>query len=272
MALPLSEINCSPGNTLLDTLQVMRHSGNYEEFQYFFSLAQKVPLISELHKELRDRMLACESTSIPHPNGEPLVLCAISGNIAIGFPSNGVWDRNRIMVEFEELLSDGAIAAASERIDNLTRFAHAASISARHRQSRIYLLRQSKRIDELWALLPAVFAHLKFAPGVEQNLRKINSGHLSTLLSRLAELDSAATEWPVHGQVAPNWRSAVTNESATVLKDPRLRNARVFLSSQGHRRLYSWHARFGSSGRIHLSFDRKSYEVEIGYVGPHLPL
>jgi hypothetical protein len=43
-------------------------------------------------------------------------------------------------------------------------------------------------------------------------------------------------------------------------------------SSQGTQKLFEWHARFGSSGRIHLRFDPSSYEVEIGYIGPHLPL
>lgn len=36
--------------------------------------------------------------------------------------------------------------------------------------------------------------------------------------------------------------------------------------------IFEWHARFGSGGRIHLRFDASIREVEIGYVGRHLPL
>ena len=43
------------------------------------------------------------------------------------------------------------------------------------------------------------------------------------------------------------------------------------MSSLGTRETFEWHARFGD-GRIHLRFDPQSREVEIGYIGPHLPL
>ena len=47
---------------------------------------------------------------------------------------------------------------------------------------------------------------------------------------------------------------------------------RRFRSHLGVRELFEWHARFGNSGRIHLRWDPKSREVEIGYIGNHLPL
>ena len=64
----------------------------------------------------------------------------------------------------------------------------------------------------------------------------------------------------------------VTPESTRVMRDPVLREARGFRSHRGTREIFEWHARFGSGGRIHLRFDPDSREVEIGYIGPHLPL
>ena len=74
------------------------------------------------------------------------------------------------------------------------------------------------------------------------------------------------------GSAMPSWTRKVTPESQPVMNDPRLREERRFRSHRGTRELFEWHARFGSSGRIHLRMDPSSREVEIGYIGPHLPL
>jgi len=64
----------------------------------------------------------------------------------------------------------------------------------------------------------------------------------------------------------------VTPESAGVMNNEGLRSHRVFRNSRGQPTLFEWHARFGSSHRIHLLFDRPTFRVEIGYIGKHLPL
>ena len=56
------------------------------------------------------------------------------------------------------------------------------------------------------------------------------------------------------------------------MKNRFFREARMFQSHRGTREIFEWHARFGDGGRIHLRFDPPSKEVEIGYIGPHLPL
>ena len=71
---------------------------------------------------------------------------------------------------------------------------------------------------------------------------------------------------------APPWTCKVTPESDRVMSHPSLREARRFRSGDGTPVLFEWHARFGSGGRIHLRFDASVREVEIGYVGGHLPL
>ena len=55
------------------------------------------------------------------------------------------------------------------------------------------------------------------------------------------------------------------------MNDPSLRKARRFRSADGERHLFEWHARFGSGMRIHLRFDPRTLEIEIGYVGRKLP-
>ena len=63
----------------------------------------------------------------------------------------------------------------------------------------------------------------------------------------------------------------MTPESARVMQNPALREARCFRSGRGTMVLFEWHARFGSGARIHLRFDARTREIEIGYIGVHLP-
>ena len=97
-----------------------------------------------------------------------------------------------------------------------------------------------------------------------------DAGMLSTVVNRLMDLDRAAGAW--RDGAAPSWTCKVTPESDRVMSQPRLREARRFRSAKGTRVIFAWHARFGSGGRIHLRFDARVREIEIGYVGSHLPL
>lgn len=56
------------------------------------------------------------------------------------------------------------------------------------------------------------------------------------------------------------------------MNNPTLKASRFFRNGAGVTELYEWHARFGSSGRIHLRFDAALRSIEIGYIGSHLPL
>ena len=85
------------------------------------------------------------------------------------------------------------------------------------------------------------------------------------------ELDESAAKWREVGGTLPPWTCKVTPESSSLMNKPTLSEARRFRSHRDTRELFEWHARFGSNGRIHLRFDASSQEIEIGYIGPHLP-
>ena len=214
-----------------------------------------------------DRFLMCDEQPLPASGGEPLVLCAIADWIAIGFPSAPIWDRDRITVRFYELLPDGTIGEASEEIDQLTRSVHAGPICDRHRER---LLAGSDPVT-LWENREAVFPHLVLGPDVEGNLK--NQARLfSTIVGKLKDLDRSSREWRDVDGPAPPWKTKVTPESTEKMKKRSFREARTFRSHRSTREIFQWHARFGDSGRIHLRFDAASKEVEVGYIGPHLPL
>ena len=274
MVKPMYQIPCPGYPSLYEAYLKLQKTDVRDAFQYLARLATKYPLLSDVDWAAKDRFRACEATAceaktLPSPDGEPLVLCAITDGIAVGFPSEPVWDRDRITIAFRELLPNDTFEDADEAIDQLTRTAHAGPIADRHAR------RARRRIEapaDLWSDRAEAFPHLTFGPDVEDQLGRLNPGWLTTVVNRLADLDEAASAWRSAGGPAPAWTCKVTPESDSVMNNRKLREARRFRSVRGDRLLFEWHARFGDGERIHLRFDGRTREVEIGYVGVHLPL
>lgn len=261
----LGETCCLPGYTLLDALHGVRTAGYRDEYRSLARLITKPPLLREIAADVRDRFLGAEGVSVVGEDGDPLVLCAIADWIAVGLPSAPCWDRDSLTVEFYELLPDASLSPASESIDNLTRRCHAGPIAERHRKK----LAHGSDPTSLWRDRHLCFPDLAFGPGVEANLRRYAT-NFSTVVGKLMDIHEAATKWKERGGPAPPWRTMVTDESQSLA--PTQRNARRFRSHRGTTELFTWHARFGRGGRIHLRFDGDTREVEIGYIGPHLPM
>ena len=264
------EIDCFQGGSLGDAYNLLLKKGGRtrEVAAYLRGLSTKAPLLSGVSSDVADRFLRCEGKTLPSTDGEPLVFCAVTEAISVGFPSEPVWERDRLTVTFLKLLADGTFEDASEVIDNLTCIGHADSIVTRHRDLlRFYCADAS----ELWRRRAELFPHLAFGSDVEGHLAKLNPGLLPTLVNRLAELDETAAAWTADGGDAPAWTCKVTPESESLMNNEKLRNARRFRSVRGERLLFEWHARFGGGARIHLRFDARKREIEIGYIGVHLP-
>ena len=260
--LPIHEIRIAPDLSLFDAYIALKKTGAREESVFLMRLSAKYPLESEIEAEVRDRFLACEGHEIPSDDWKPLVLCVITNWIAIGLPSVPNWDKDQLTIDFDELLPDGSIEETSETIDNLARSEHASSKCERHRAR--FLDQDSFAV---WEKKHEVFSNLIFGPDV-----KPPPEFLGSTVRRLAELDKSAAEWRNIGGPVPPWTCKVTPESQSVRNNPTLLNERRFRSRHGTRDLFEWHARIGSKFRIHLRFDTGSREIEIGYIGPHLPL
>lgn len=266
MAHAYSDTPCLPDYSLFDATNDIRERGFRDEYVFLLRLAAKAPLLAEVSEAVRDRFRSCEGRMLAAPDGDPLVFCAISDGVLVGFPSTPEWDRDRVTVCFDELLPDATIEPTSEEIDQLTRAAHAGPICARYRDR----FRVGSDPVSLWENRAAAFPNLTFGPDVEGNL-KDNANVLPTIVGKLVELDRSAGEWRETGARTPHWRTRVSPESVESMKNRKFREARRFRTSHGTHQLFEWHARFGDHGRIHLRFDPESREVEIGYIGWHLP-
>ena len=267
MARGFHDTPCLPDYSLWAALQGLRTHGRLEEYRFLMGLAAKLPLLSEVEEEIEDRFLGCEERMLPPPDGEPLVFCAITDGVAVGFPSAAEWEHDRVTVQFNELLPDGTTEPTSEGIDQLTRSVHAVPICDRYRAR----LRTGSGPTTLWETREAAFPNLVFGPDVEGDLKDA-ANLFPTIVGKLVELDRSAEEWRDKGGPVPRWRTHVSPESVEKMKNAAFREARRMRSHHGTREIFEWHARFGNHGRIHLRFDPVTREVEIGYIGPHLPL
>lgn len=184
----------------------------------------------------------------------PLKFCADTNAIAVGFPS-GIWDCDQVTVNGEP----------PKIIDNLTRSVHAQAICERHRAA----LPQPKDFAELWETRGDRFPCLKFGLDVERQLARLDTAVLQTVIKRLESLNESAHEWCVAGG-AISWKCEVTDESNTVKEGRKWREKRRFKSRSGKPELFFLHTNLGNKMRIHLRIDSRT--VEIGYIGPHLPI
>ena len=263
----LSQVPLGHGVSVMQCLIHLARSRERDDALFLLRLGSKSPLLTDLGAEVVDRFRGCEARGMEPPDGEPLVLCAHLDAVAAGVPSNDAWDRDTLTVRFDELQRDGSLREVEETIDHVARQCHAQAIRFRH----VGQLRTGLTHETLWVARSNAFPNLVFGLDVEDQIKRVATATFPTVIRRLSELDQAAAEWRGSGGPAPPWKSKVTGESSSVMADPRLRRARRFRLARGGSALFEWHARFGASGRIHLRFTPSRHEVEIGYIGPHLP-
>lgn len=270
----IHEIECAPGTSLFDAYRGMIRTNRHTEALFLMQLDNLAPVQSGLDEFLKDRFLRCEAIGcddlpLPPELGEPLVLCAISGSIAVSFPTASIWDRDELEVAFKELLDNDSIVNVMETVNAVARSSHAKTVATRLMDIE---RAQISTYAEMWDARNRVFPNLTFGPEVHGQLRDLNAGWLTTLKEKLAKLDNDARNWKSQGGRMPRWSTKVTDESDRVKNSDRLSSFRMFKSVSGQKRCFYWHARFGSSQRIHLRFDPDGYRIEIGYIGNHLPL
>ena len=266
-----TETLCMADWTLWDALLELQGYGAREEFRLFATLTSKIPLDSEIDEDDKDQFLRCEVTTVPSPDDRPLVLCAITNGVAVGFPSSSMWDKDQLTITLKHMLHNGSFDEFPETIDNISRSAHAQPIYDRHRSVIQDGLRVVRDGVALWVARDVAFPNLTFGPDVEGHLARLNPRFLGGVVVKLASLDDSVAKWHEVLDSPPSWEIRVTDESESVKNDAKLRELRRFASTDGTHQLFMWHAGFGGGGRIHFRLVSSSRRVEIGYVGPHLP-
>ena len=257
---PLHEVLCLPGwsfsNAIVELPPIAR-----DERVYLLSLITNAPFGVGLTPVVKDQFLRCETYPMPPDDGEPLLLCALLGWVAVGFPSSSNWEHDAINITFRELLANDEWEETQETIDHLASSLHSAAIYDRH-----YTRTRNGSPEEQWEKRDAVFTYLRFGRDTEHNIGSQQS-LLPRIIDKLHSLNKDAATWQVTGGTMPQWSRHVTPEHASV------RHLRVFMSYTGEHRLFEWHARYSNGsngGRIHFRVEADTRTIEVGYIGPHL--
>lgn len=270
------EYQCAKNGTLFDVLRLIqseRLSHEREETRFLARLSQKLPLLHDLQDDIIERFRGCEPKLEAGAPGECLMLCAHLGAIAISLPIDSRFDRDRLVVRFQEIapgpeLNDVTLIELKEEIDNLARSVHANAILSRDSHQ---LFGNLKSPADIWTHRETMFPHLRFGLDMEVHLRQLDSRFMSVAFKRLSSLNQSAQEWPTHNGSMPKWQSNdITPESESTYKDNSLMRHRNFRDSNGQHAIFDWHAK--GPIRIHFRFDPADFSIEIGYIGKHLPL
>ena len=208
------EIPCAQVGSLHEGYERLKRDGFRDEYRFLMRLSARAPLLSGVIEEVADRFRSCEEITLPPPDGEPLVLCAIADWIAVGFPTAAAWENDRVRVRFLELLDDGTMPEVMEEVDHLSQPTHVEPICERH-WIRFRAVRDPAK---LWQDRTSAFPDLHFGQDVKGHLLAC-AAHLPTIVGKLSDLNHSAREWKVAGGPTPSWRTKVTRESGSTRRD-----------------------------------------------------
>ena len=120
---------------------------------------------------------------------------------------------------------------------------------------------------ELWARRNDLFSNLSFCAQVQGQLENFDSTHhdFQQILNRLFELQNFSTSWDGVPIKPSDFKSKVTPESATRLKN--FKDQLTIACPDGEVRLFSWHARYTpGAGRIHFIPQNDDKKLLIGSI------
>lgn len=269
-----NDISCSDGSPLDDPQTMLFANREFHAARWWQRIQSKYPIDFGLSEEIKDRMRLCEATGcepikMTPTDGSPLLLCAFMDGIVVSFPSDQIWKQDRLTVTYDEMRSDDQFDNFRDDIDNLCCNSNVIAIHQRHIEG----VRNFSSFAELWRMKHEAFPSLLFGLGIEDDLKKVNTGLLRKVIRVLATLDDSSTRWKQadDGRLPDHWYDQVSSESETVQNDPSLREARRFKTHDGGSDHFFLHARITRGVRLHLRTDNLARQVEIGYIGPHLP-
>jgi hypothetical protein len=257
----VSEILLAGKTTLYDTLiHLVRTTSDMGRL--LLRMATKFPVEEDLEDQAFTALV--EWKLLDHPECLPLLLCACSGRFSVSFTTDPAWRIDPLVLRF---------ARNQNRLDVV----EIATIDNVYSKSGTIGLIDRLKADEfnattpvsLWANRGISFPSLDFAPRVQSDL--VNLGEsFRNAADRLMEIENATAIWATNGGPAPKYLSKITGESEATMN--KYGSYRIFQSSNGKMEIFEKHARLPNGTRLHLREIYSSRRVEIGYIGPHLPI
>lgn len=112
------------------------------------------------------------------------------------------------------------------------------------------------------------FPHLTFGMDVDAQIAELSVEVLRMTIAKLIVLDAAVRNWRRERIEEPVLPKVNTESEATM---QRYGNEREFRSASGEKKVFNLHAMMGGGYRVHFRIDKELKNLEIGYIGEHLP-
>ncbi len=251
--------------SLGDVANTLYAVGEHDVASYFGDLATMSPSDADLEDGEIDALLRLKPEK-PARNHDPCysraveaapdaILCVIVNGILVSFSRGGHWDIDHLAF---------SCAGADHLVDHVSQTSH----SLRLIEKKMQEVRTELSQRSFWRLKSLAFPHLTFGVDVESQLNSFDAGLIQLLFRRLADLDSRVAEWRKSGQF-PSLLPPITPESDATMS--RFRGSRDFRGADGVRYTYEEHIWIDSLYRIHLRKIGDGMQVEVGYIGRHLP-
>ncbi|AXQ54737.1 hypothetical protein AB0F32_02160 [Streptomyces albidoflavus] len=211
---------------------------------------------------------------------EGLGAAALMAGMGVSLPVAACWAGARLTLVQEELVEsadgDGDDGAFHSEVTEVT-IPHVAT--REHVEEHLPWIREgaeAARRGELGAVRTGAellkfaatgFPHLRFLPGAEDQLRRLNPLWVHAVCKRLTELERGVAAWdPDASPEGPAWGFKVTPEHQT-----RKREFCLFEDLDGTHRYFDTHVRFTpGAGRIHFRLLSEEKRVHVAHVGGKL--
>ncbi|VVO73889.1 hypothetical protein [Pseudomonas fluorescens] len=241
--------------------------GEYrDESEYFLSLSAMSPEWEGLDDEMIERFLnitEISPTQGSEGNFEAIsnalndaCLCALANFILVSLCRNEMLNCSRL----------GFHAGGLDyHFDHISQLHHAAEISGRNYQVAFGAL----NARNFWSEKERVFPKLLFGEDVQAQIFTFDTTALGLLFTRLASLNRAAIEWEQSTTGFPNHIVKPKGESRLTMD--RYTANRTYRGYDGQSRIYEDHLWVDSGNRVHIYRHEATRNIEIGYVGVHLP-
>jgi len=202
--------------------------------------------------------------------------CLVAGTVAMGVKaayvadgltvsvlSEEAWDCPSLVCEIHEI-GDEDVISRSENVHHASTAEH-----VRMQTDWIHDRLQStiRNGQELWHRLGEFFPRLDFCAAVEEQMTRLPSLSLPSVVRGLYRLNAFCLSWQSGSFAAHGIECAVSPERDSTLQQ--YSDERTFICPDGQYRVFSWHVKLGQ-WRIYFAPCLGTGRLLIGYVGGHL--
>lgn len=232
---------------------------------YFLKISTKMRFEQDVSEAVKEQFYLSEFHFHQQEAGG-LGLAWLLHTTAVSLPSEEYWRQTPVQVRRTWFENAETERAEDVEVLNLSEMTHVPVISdAMAGRAQVDLKEQPVFLAERKA---DCFPHLTFGLDVDSQIGELSVEILRMTIAKLIVLDAAVRNWRRERMEEPVLPKVNTESEATM---QRYGKKREFRSASGEKKVFNLHAMMGSGYRVHFRIDKEHKNLEIGYIGEHLP-